>query len=60
MLSRMLAVLELLFLLMRGYVNHIVINDIDPAIHAFWWSILNRNEDFCTYWKNRCHDGKLV
>ncbi|ELQ9311818.1 DNA adenine methylase [Serratia marcescens] len=35
-----------LFLLMRGYVNHIVINDIDPAIHAFWWSILNRNEDF--------------
>ncbi|AVJ17463.1 DNA methyltransferase [Serratia sp. MYb239] len=35
-----------LFLLMRGYVNHIVINDIDPAIHAFWWSILNKNKDF--------------
>ncbi|AHM74358.1 DNA adenine methylase [Yersinia hibernica] len=35
-----------LFLLMRGYVNHIVINDIDPVIYAFWWAILNKNEEF--------------
>lgn len=25
-----------LFLLMRGYVNHIVINDADPVVNAFW------------------------
>lgn len=34
-----------LFLLMRGYVNHIIINDVDPVIYAFWWSILNKNNE---------------
>lgn len=31
------------FLLMRGYVNHIVINDADPVIFAFWSSVLHHN-----------------
>lgn len=35
-----------LFLLTRGYVDHIIINDIDPVIYSFWWSILNKTEDF--------------
>lgn len=35
-----------LYLLMSGYVNHIIINDLDPAIHAFWWSILNKSDEF--------------
>lgn len=30
-----------LFLLTRGYVDHIVINDLDPVVHAFWWAVLN-------------------
>lgn len=35
-----------LFLLTRGYVNHIIINDIDPVIYSFWWSVLNKKEEF--------------
>lgn len=35
-----------LYLLMRGYVNHIVINDADPVIYNFWFSILNDNKRF--------------
>ena len=35
-----------LFLLMNGYVDHIIINDLDPAIYSFWWSLLNENENF--------------
>lgn len=30
-----------LHLLLMGYVNRIVINDLDPSIYAFWWSIIN-------------------
>jgi DNA adenine methylase len=26
--------------------NHIYINDADPAIHDFWWSLLNRSQGF--------------
>lgn len=33
-----------LFLLTRGYVDHIVINDLDPVVHAFWWAVLNDTE----------------
>lgn len=33
-------------LLMRGYVTHIHINDIDKGIWAFWHSILNHTEKF--------------
>jgi DNA adenine methylase len=34
-------------LLLDGYVTHIHINDIDPAIHAFWYSVLNHSEELC-------------
>lgn len=34
------------YLLMNGYVNHIVINDADPIIYAFWSSVLNNNHEF--------------
>jgi len=31
-------------LLLEGYVWEVIINDIDPLIHAFWWSVLNDTE----------------
>lgn len=34
-------------LLLNGYVDRIYINDIDPAIHAFWSVVLNRTDDLC-------------
>ena len=34
-------------LLLNDYVSHIHINDIDPAIHAFWSCALNRTDEFC-------------
>lgn len=34
------------YLLTRGYVDHIMINDLDPAIHAFWWSVLHDTDAF--------------
>lgn len=37
------AALNLLFL---GTVNHIVINDFDPAVYAFWVSVLNETDKF--------------
>jgi len=30
-----------IFLLMCGYVRRIVINDVDPAVHAFWHCVLH-------------------
>lgn len=33
-------------LLREGIVDHLVINDIDPAIHAFWSSVLDQNTEF--------------
>lgn len=30
-----------LLLLSRGYVDHIVLNDLDPVVHAFWQSVLS-------------------
>lgn len=30
-----------ILLLSRGYVDHIVLNDLDPVVHAFWWSVIN-------------------
>ena len=35
-------------LLICGDVKRIVINDLDPAIYAFWYSILNYTEEFCS------------
>ncbi len=34
-------------LLLKNDVRRIVINDFDPAIYAFWYSILNHTEVFC-------------
>lgn len=33
-------------LLRQGIVDHLVINDIDPAVHAFWRAIIDHNERF--------------
>ena len=35
-----------LFLLLGGYVDRIVINDIDPAVHAFWHSVIHEGDAF--------------
>ncbi|MDD5366630.1 MAG: DNA adenine methylase [Gallionellaceae bacterium] len=32
------------YLLTRGYVDHVLINDLDPVVHAFWWAVLNDTE----------------
>jgi len=34
-----------LALLLEGYAWEIVINDIDPLVYAFWWSVLNDTEN---------------
>ncbi|BDG59743.1 restriction endonuclease subunit M [Caldinitratiruptor microaerophilus] len=34
-----------IYLLLEGYVDHIVINDVDPFVHAFWWAVLNDTEE---------------
>jgi len=36
-------------LLVEGYVERIYINDLDRAIYAIWFSILNRTEEFCEW-----------
>ncbi|MGB2711728.1 MAG: DNA adenine methylase [Conexibacter sp.] len=33
-------------LLQQGLVGHLVINDIDPAVHAFWRAVVEQNEQF--------------
>ncbi|NVN91865.1 MAG: DNA adenine methylase [Desulfuromonadales bacterium] len=33
-----------LYLLSKGCVDHIVINDADPVVHAFWLAVVNDNE----------------
>ncbi|GAB3359115.1 DNA adenine methylase [Lysobacter tyrosinilyticus] len=35
-----------LYLLTNGHADRIIINDADPAIHAFWWSVLNDTHRF--------------
>jgi DNA adenine methylase len=34
-------------LLLAGHVSEIWLNDIDPAIHGFWNSVLNQTDDLC-------------
>jgi len=34
-------------LLLSGYVSEVWINDIDPAIHAFWYSVLHDADQLC-------------
>jgi DNA adenine methylase len=36
-----------LHLLIKGYVKEITINDLDRAIYAFWYALLNDTERFC-------------
>ncbi|MEI8337561.1 MAG: DNA adenine methylase [bacterium] len=36
-----------LHLLIKGYVKEVTINDLDRAIYAFWYSIINDTERFC-------------
>jgi len=55
-----------LTLLLEGYAWEIVINDIDPLIYAFWWSMLNDTETFSRKIKDTpvtmqvWHEQKLV
>ena len=35
-----------LYLLANGYVDHILLNDKDPFIHAFWRSVVQDTDDF--------------
>lgn len=34
-------------LLLDGYVDKIYLNDFDPSIHAFWFSVLHHSEELC-------------
>jgi DNA adenine methylase len=34
-------------LLLNDYVSAIYLNDVDPAIYSFWYSVLNHTEDLC-------------
>jgi DNA adenine methylase len=38
-----------LSLLFSNAVSHIYLNDLDPAIHAFWFSVLHHNHEFCRF-----------
>src|SRR6267143_539082 len=38
-----------LSLLFAGAVSEIYLNDLDPAIHAFWFCVLRRNKQFCRF-----------
>lgn len=35
------------YLLLEGHVSKVWINDLDPAIHAFWYSVLYRTDELC-------------
>lgn len=39
-------------LMMEEYVGDIFINDLDPSIYAFWYAVLNNNDDFCEWIEN--------
>ena len=39
-------------LLLNGDVRKIVINDLDPAIYAFWYAVLNQTDDLCHFIMN--------
>lgn len=36
------------YLLLEGHVKKIYINDLDPAIHAFWYSVLYKTDALCS------------
>lgn len=33
------------YLLLEGYVEHIIINDLDPLVYAFWWAVINDTDN---------------
>lgn len=35
------------YLLLNGHVRKVYINDLDPAIHAFWYCVLYKTDEFC-------------
>lgn len=35
------------YLLLNNHVRKVYINDLDPAIHAFWYSVLYRTDELC-------------
>ena len=35
------------YLLLNGHVKKVYINDLDPAIHAFWYSVLYKTKELC-------------
>lgn len=43
-------------LLFDGYVDSILINDIDPSIYAFWYSVLHFEDELCTL----IHDTPVI
>lgn len=36
-------------LLLKNVVNRIIINDVDPAIYAIWYNIINYTDKFCSF-----------
>jgi DNA adenine methylase len=34
-------------LLLNGYVDRVYLNDVDPAIHSFWFSVLHHSDELC-------------
>lgn len=43
-------------LLLEGYAWEVVINDIDPLVYAFWWSVLNDTESL----SKKIHDAPVT
>lgn len=39
-------------LLFEGYVEHIYINDLDKSIYSFWYTVINRSQEFCEWIKS--------
>jgi DNA adenine methylase len=35
------------YLLLNGHCRKVYINDLDPAIHAFWYSVLHHTDELC-------------
>ena len=35
------------YLLLNGHARKVYINDLDPAIHAFWYCVLHKTEELC-------------
>ncbi|WP_108449312.1 DNA adenine methylase [Halomonas sp. BN3-1] len=35
-----------MYLLIHGHIDKVEINDVDPVIYAFWWSVINDTERF--------------